>query len=1756
MPGYTHEWEKTIGNSMQKNVRNIVGLIGSIGLLMSASSALAGSATWDFTTDPTTGANPIEIYPTGFLDSTGTSINWMATGGDPGGFLGLTWPLGGSSTIVLFPDIDNGKTVTAFEFECDLRIGNPQQSDRAADGFSINFARNNDPVFANHATSDFATSGAVETGTTTGVAISFDTWSGNALPDGADIEGIIVRVDNKTVLRQSVPTRNGACDDVTSLQTGPRDLPYWQAAAASATPLPDAAFQPDSWKGLCWQHLKVTLDDSSKLTVVWKGATILDHFQTEFFPSGGGIVLAGRTGGADEHTHFDNIKLTTTALTVDTQAPTAPAGLQAAEVGTARVALNWTAATDNSGRVAYELEKDGTMLTAVITETNYVDKAVLPGSSHTYKVRATDVSGNKSPFTAPLTITTAAEVASVGVLKAEIFDGISGTTVDLLLADANFTANTPSRVTYIPGLSAGNPNGNAGWNESFGDNYGMRITGTLIPSETASYDFFIRSDDASQFYLNETGASIPNLATASATIEETGCCSAFLEPGDAAKPTVTTASPIALTAGKTYGFVVLMKEGGGGDGVGVAWRKVGDTTPAANLPMIGGAVLAGKQDAVGASVTITQAPKDTTVIANEKVSLSVAATTKSPYSTAVAYQWYKNGAIIPSATAATYTIPVASTTDNGAKFKAMVIAVGAQTTSTEATLTVNADTKLPVITAVNGDETLTKVTIGFSEPVKAPSATTAANYKLDNGGTVSAAALLDQYTVQLTTAKLTEKTVYTLTVNNVQDNAGNAIAANSMFKFQSWGLVANRAKWEQWTGIGGTSVQSLLDDPKWTGNAAPDAVRYMPGMNTGADIADNFGATLKAYLIPTETADYDFFIRSDDASQLFLSQTETFPVPGTDTPIAEETGCCKGFLEPGNTTEASVTTATPIALTAGKKYALLAVYKEGGGGDFVQVAWRKVGDTTAAGSLTPLSANVYWLGPAPATNVLAVGDIIGASSGNTPTSGNENAKGVLDGVSTTKYLNFDKLNTGFTVKPQSGATVVTGITLTTANDAPERDPASFIVQGSLDGVTFTTLTTNSMSAVTNRFYSRTFTFANTMPYTVYKVIFPTVANDVKANSMQIADVALLGNGYGGTLPAPVIAPTAEVAGFAKIEFFDGIGGTVVNNLIASAKFNMNQPDRIMGNTSFQTPSWENGTDYGGRLTALMTAPASGDYTFYVSSDDASKLFLSTDENPVNVMTATPIAAVSSWTNQREWTKEAGQKSTPVTLVAGKKYHVTALWKEGGGGDGVAVGWTQPGEAATVINVIPGSALSTFINPEVSSISIVAQPTAVTVAQNRPATFTASATGSSTVGSTVIYQWQRNGVDIAGANGASYTLPALAALSDNGSKFRVVFSVPGKSVISDEVVLTVNADTTAPSIASAGGLATSVGVMFNELIDKSSAELGASYTVTGAAVTKAELRADGMLVVLTLDKAVAAGATVTVNGVKDLAMNNLASGSAPIAVSDLTSMDIGTKDATGALTDPIQPGASHPFSANQYEVIAGGSDIWNNADGFHFTYKQLAGEFEVVTRVSSLQYVSDNWAKAGLMIRETLDGDSRNVNAVVDPTRGANIWEGNFRDVKAGGTAGFDTGTRPGPVTYPNAWIKLVRETVATNAISFYYSVNGVDWTLRGVKGFTSANAYPDKVYVGMVATAHNNTLGTNTVAVFNDFKITPMGTGGQPEFTSIVKNANGTITLTWTGGGTLQMSTTVTGPYTDVAGATSPFTVTPPSAVMFGRIRK
>lgn len=142
------------------------------------------------------------------------------------------------------------------------------------------------------------------------------------------------------------------------------------------------------------------------------------------------------------------------------------------------------------------------------------------------------------------------------------------------------------------------------------------------------------------------------------------------------------------------------------------------------------------------------------------------------------------------------------------------------------------------------------------------------------------------------------------------------------------------------------------------------------------------------------------------------------------------------------------------------------------------------------------------------SDVTQPGDQIVPTSNNSPDA--ERALRAIDNSTATKYLNFDKLNTGFTVTPRVGWTIVSGLGLTSANDMPQRDPASFKLEGSSDGQTFSLIASGAVPVFTGRFQQKNLFFTNATAYRVYRLTFPTVANAVTADSMQIGEVQLFG----------------------------------------------------------------------------------------------------------------------------------------------------------------------------------------------------------------------------------------------------------------------------------------------------------------------------------------------------------------------------------------------------------------------------------------------------------------------------------------------------------------------------------------------------------------------------------------------------------------------------------------------------------------------
>ena len=164
---------------------------------------------------------------------------------------------------------------------------------------------------------------------------------------------------------------------------------------------------------------------------------------------------------------------------------------------------------------------------------------------------------------------------------------------------------------------------------------------------------------------------------------------------------------------------------------------------------------------------------------------------------------------------------------------------------------------------------------------------------------------------------------------------------------------------------------------------------------------------------------------------------------------------------------------------------------------------------------------------------------------------------------------------------------------------------------------------------------------------------------------------------------PALAASVEPArGTLLFEYYWGVDGTL-GSLLGLPTF-PNYPDDREWRTSFEGPTdWRD--NYGTYVRGYLYPPGTGNYTFWIASDDQSQLWLSTDENPAHIV---QIASVTGWTPPRDFDNTGGglggpqQKSSPIRLTAGKRYYIEALQAEGIGGRQPGRGLARAGHSAT------------------------------------------------------------------------------------------------------------------------------------------------------------------------------------------------------------------------------------------------------------------------------------------------------------------------------------------------------------------------------------------------------------------------------------------------------------------------------------------
>jgi hypothetical protein len=114
-------------------------------------------------------------------------------------------------------------------------------------------------------------------------------------------------------------------------------------------------------------------------------------------------------------------------------------------------------------------------------------------------------------------------------------------------------------------------------------------------------------------------------------------------------------------------------------------------------------------------------------------------------------------------------------------------------------------------------------------------------------------------------------------------------------------------------------------------------------------------------------------------------------------------------------------------------------------------------------------------------------------------------------------------------------------------------------------------------------------------------------------------------------------------------------------------------------------------DYRGRITAWLIPPVTGEYIFWIVTDDNGMLWLSTDHDPAN---AQLIASESSWAGEEGWGGVGDEaQSAAITLEGGRPYWLRGGYQEGGGGDHIRIGWASSEAGIADHTIITGEYIS-------------------------------------------------------------------------------------------------------------------------------------------------------------------------------------------------------------------------------------------------------------------------------------------------------------------------------------------------------------------------------------------------------------------------------------------------------------------------------
>jgi hypothetical protein len=833
-------------------------------------------------------------------------------------------------------------------------------------------------------------------------------------------------------------------------------------------------------------------------------------------------------------------------------------------------------------------------------------------------------------------------------------------------------------------------------------------------------------------------------------------------------------------------------------------------------------------------IAITQQPVGGTIDQGLGVNLAVTVTGSNPR-----YQWYKDTnspVAVTGGTNRTLVFTNAQIADTGDYF-AIVTNLISGATSQVAHIEVVPDTNGPVLLKISSDDTFRRIVLTWNEPVAEGPAIEGSSYVIFDS--MASQVFVDSVVwngsnVVLNVPMLAVDADYSIEIDYQTDLVGNYTLPVGTPDFDLNGVETNLHTWVYTPGL--TLFQAYLGLPAGQNIGQFTAMPIYPNSPTFAFFTnvvnwpqtanpnvEQYAMRFSGLFLAAESGIHRFNPAHDDDFRFRF-----YPGPdATGAPQEMAGACCSGLLDGGT---------LDVQMVAGQRYYYELIVREFGGGDYAGISVITPANLTIS-PITPQYLAIAY-DPALAVNVgiaqqpqnqtveenhAATFTVVATNTGNSVTyQWQRNSGGGFVNILNANNISYttplqtlansgDQYRVIVIVPGKNLASAAATLTVINDTNAPQvsgvhgtRSLTSIVVsfnEGVDSGAAAEISNYELIDAGSNFITLGTATLSPDNRTVVITTPTQTVGMTYTLHIENVTDLS------GNTMVPTNITFQAWIysRGFVLKELYLGLSTTTVaiSDLTNSVKY-PNSPDLVRHGDIVELNTADEFEGYGARLSGWIVPPTSGNYTFYMASDDNGELWMNTNGTALNLIAREPVYAA-----RRLWIGESAGGSrltTPspsggtqanisgaINLTAGQLYYFEALMKEGGGGDNLAVAWRPPG-GVDPVNPIPGSFLVSLADPVGASITITQQPASVSATQGQTAIFTVGAVGTNVNGSApVAFQWQKriSGVftDIAGANSGVYSPGPVSAL-DDGAQFRALVFIPGAGATSAVATVTI------------------------------------------------------------------------------------------------------------------------------------------------------------------------------------------------------------------------------------------------------------------------------------------------------------------------------------------------------------------------------